>query len=75
MLDEADFRTYEVFEAISARTEDMAERLEYPWWLEPDPWDLVELTTEVPEPATPAEPEWFIAQWCEYRAWCERTGN
>jgi hypothetical protein len=75
MIDEEDLLTYEVLEAISARNEHMIERLEYPWWLEPDPWELLELTTEVPEPPTPAEPEWFIAQWNSYRDWCARTGN
>jgi len=75
MLDEADFRTYEVLEAISARAEDMAERLEYPWWLEPDPWELVDLTSETPEPATPDEPDWYVEMWRSYRDWCARTGN
>ncbi len=75
MLDYEELRTYEARERLAARAEDMAERLEYPWWLEPDPWELLELTTEEPEPPTPAEPEWYVEQWRSYMDWCARTGN
>lgn len=69
-----DYYTTVTLDVMAELTEHLAERLEYPWWLEPDPYELLELTTEEPEPVTPAEPDWFIEQWISYRDWCERTG-